>query len=261
MAVSVTPEQLTIAGSASEPDASTLPQCRPRGLGRRTSSGQPRHALDPTGFPPRSATPRTCRQSGSDQGGIPCSHSAMLSTVPAGLLVLFAHLVRSSRLGRCSLRSTTGIRPKCCQTRHYLEREKNVCGGVPAFNHREIDVEFSKWGNGQVTNTGSWTVQPWQTAGNTKTLSPARCLALDALLHLASGLRQLPQLAPGEPVDVLGARRPQFRRREDASEPVALRGQGPTNGKAAEVIVKSFTFTPLDQQTDWAPVSPAQVGG
>jgi hypothetical protein len=141
MAVSVTPEQLTIAGSASEPDASTLPYCRPRGLGRRTSSGQPRHALDPTGFPPRSATPRTCRQSGSDQGGIPCSHSAMLNTVPAGLLVLFAHLVRSSRLGRCSLRSTTGIRPKCCQTRHYLEREKCLRRGAglqPSRDRRRV---------------------------------------------------------------------------------------------------------------------------
>jgi hypothetical protein len=66
-------------------------------------------------------------------------------------------------------------------------------------------------------------------------LSPARRPALDALLHLASGLRHLSLWL--------------------------FAGKAPTNGKVAEVIVKSFTFTPLDQQMDWAPVSPARVGG
>jgi hypothetical protein len=84
-----------------------------------------------------------------------------------------------------------------------------------------------------VTNTGSWTVQPWQTAGSTKTFR---------------------QPAAPPSTHSLGIRTP-------SPSPWLFAGKTPTNGKAAEVIVESFTFTPLDQQMDWAPVSPARVGG
>jgi hypothetical protein len=41
----------------------------------------------------------------------------------------------------------------------------------PAFHNREIDIEFSRWGIADLTESGSHTVQPWETAGNQRTFS------------------------------------------------------------------------------------------
>jgi hypothetical protein len=40
-----------------------------------------------------------------------------------------------------------------------------------AFHNREIDIEFSRWGIADLTESGSHTVQPWETAGNQRTFS------------------------------------------------------------------------------------------
>lgn len=36
----------------------------------------------------------------------------------------------------------------------------------PAYNHREIDFEYAKWGNAADTNNAQYVVQPWDTDGN-----------------------------------------------------------------------------------------------
>jgi hypothetical protein len=104
-------------------------------------------------------------------------------------------------------------------------------------------------------------VQPWQTAGNSKTFrQPAASPSThsftwrpDSVTFRNSRLANAWKYSgPGVPLS--------------GDEKTRLNlwlfeGKAPANGRAAEVIVKSFTFTPLDQQMGWAPVSPARVGG
>jgi hypothetical protein len=40
----------------------------------------------------------------------------------------------------------------------------------PAYNHRELDIEFARWGNAAYAN-GQYTVQPYTTAGNQYTFN------------------------------------------------------------------------------------------
>jgi hypothetical protein len=145
--------------------------------------------------------------------------------------------------------------------------DRNVVLGLftwsddPAFNHREIDIEFSEWGSGQVTNTGSWTVQPWQTDGNSKTFrQPAASNSKHSFTWRPDSVTfRNSRLA--NPWTYSGPDVPSSGDEKTRLNLWLFAGKTPTNGKAAEVIVKSFTFTPLDQQMDWAPVSPARVGG
>jgi hypothetical protein len=40
----------------------------------------------------------------------------------------------------------------------------------PAYNHRELDIEFARWGNAAYAN-GQYTVQPYTTPGNQSTFN------------------------------------------------------------------------------------------
>jgi hypothetical protein len=50
--------------------------------------------------------------------------------------------------------------------------DKNVVLGLftwnddPAYNHREIDIEFARWGNGSDLTNAQYVVQPYDLAGN-----------------------------------------------------------------------------------------------
>jgi hypothetical protein len=115
----------------------------------------------------------------------------------------------------------------------------------PAHSHREIDIEFSRWGDAADLTNGQYVVQPYDRAGNLQRVSQAvvgSCTQSfdwqpDAVTFAASSATPSTWTYSGPDVPPSG------------SEHVRInlwlyRGAPPTNGANVELIVKSFTFTP-----------------
>lgn len=55
----------------------------------------------------------------------------------------------------------------------------------PAYHHRELDIEFARWGNAADPTNGQFVVQPYDHTGNLVRITQAAGAApLDAKLHL-----------------------------------------------------------------------------
>jgi len=119
----------------------------------------------------------------------------------------------------------------------------------PAYNHREIDFEYAKWGNASDPNNAQYVVQPWDNEGNEHrweqavfdvsithsfTWSPTEVVfrsttASGALLHEWT--------YSGPDVPQAGG--------ENARMNLWLfRGAAPQNGLPVTVVLESFTHTP-----------------
>ncbi|MEO6295327.1 MAG: glycoside hydrolase family 16 protein [Candidatus Limnocylindria bacterium] len=119
----------------------------------------------------------------------------------------------------------------------------------PAYAHREIDIEYARWGNAADPTNAQYAVQPWdspdhdyrwtQGQGLTNTIhsftwAPGQ---VDFLSTTSDGLPIASYTYPGADVPVPGGENPRINL-------WLFRGAAPTNGQPAVVIFDSFRFTP-----------------
>ncbi len=124
----------------------------------------------------------------------------------------------------------------------------------PDYSHREIDIEFSRWG--EVTgDNAQFVVQPWSTAGNrhrfNMTLQANRSIhSFDwnaARIQFSSIQGDVPTPAPGSLIEswqYTGADIPPEGATNTRLNLWLLNGNPPSDGQEVEVIVESFEFVP-----------------
>jgi hypothetical protein len=117
----------------------------------------------------------------------------------------------------------------------------------PAYHHRELDVEYSRWGNAADTTNGQYVVQPYDHAGNRVRMTVAAGAAPTthgftwgtAAIDFFSDRSSLPTWRYAGP-DV-----PQAGSESARINLWLFRGAAPTNGRSVELVIRSFAFTPL----------------
>ncbi len=121
----------------------------------------------------------------------------------------------------------------------------------PADNHREIDLEFARWGNAADPTNAQYVVQPYETPGNLKRfVQPGVARSTHAFRWAADRIFfksvQGPILNPSDPALTIGT---WTYRGGDIPSPGnentrmnlwLMQGQAPATGKGAEVIIRSF---------------------
>lgn len=118
---------------------------------------------------------------------------------------------------------------------------------APAENHRELDIEFARWGS--ATNVpGQYVVQPWDVAANIHRFDwPTGILDSSHWFRWAPGRVDFASEVPGATlrswtgtnlVPTPGDERPRLNL-------WLMGGKRPANGSPLEIVVRSFTFTPL----------------
>jgi hypothetical protein len=115
----------------------------------------------------------------------------------------------------------------------------------PAYANRELDIEFSRWGNAAEPTNAQYVVQPYDAGGHLQRITqPAAASSAHSFDWRAGAVTFSSTTATpsfwtysGSDVPPLGA--------EHARMNLWLyRGSPPTNGKALEVVVRRFSFTP-----------------
>lgn len=117
----------------------------------------------------------------------------------------------------------------------------------PAYNHREIDIEFARWSYETDPTNGQFVVQPYSTDGNLlRTIQPAGVTTSthaftwrQSSVDFASTSAQPLTWTYGGP-DV-----PQPGGENARMNLWQFRGQGPSDGQPIEIVITDFTFTPL----------------
>jgi hypothetical protein len=125
----------------------------------------------------------------------------------------------------------------------------------PAYNHRELDIEFARWGNAAYANS-QYTVQPYTVPGNQATFTQPAGIPLSThSLTWAPGSAAFASVRGHNPA----ATEPGLRianRTFTEGVPVAggenarmnlwlFEGSAPTNRKDVEIVVSGFEFVPL----------------
>jgi hypothetical protein len=118
----------------------------------------------------------------------------------------------------------------------------------PAYAHREIDVEFARWGNAADPTNGQYVVQPWDApdhdhrwtqptglAGTVHsfTWSPGR---VDFRSQRADGAELASYSYSGSDDPIPGGENPRINH-------WLFRGSAPTDGQPVEIVFDSFTHT------------------
>ena len=117
-------------------------------------------------------------------------------------------------------------------------------GDDPAHHHREMDIEFARWGDSADPTNGQYVVQPYDHEGNLQRIvQPAVASSAHSFDWQPDALTFRSSSAAPFSWTYAGADRP-----EPGSEQVRInlwlyRGAPPTNGANVEIIVKSFIFT------------------
>jgi hypothetical protein len=115
----------------------------------------------------------------------------------------------------------------------------------PAFNNRELDIEFSRWGDAADLSNGRYVVQPYDRSGNIQRIvqrpAPSSVQSFD---WQASNVTFASSTAAPSSWTYTGPDVPQ-----PASAHVRLNlwldhGAPPLNGNTVEVVVRRFTFEP-----------------
>jgi hypothetical protein len=116
----------------------------------------------------------------------------------------------------------------------------------PQYAHRELDIEFARWGNAADPTNGQYVVQPYDSPGHLTriTQSGAATSTQSFTWSRSSVAFSSPSATPsswvfsGSGVPLAGG--------EHAHMNLWLfQGQAPTDGQEVEVVVKAFSFTPL----------------
>jgi hypothetical protein len=116
-----------------------------------------------------------------------------------------------------------------------------------AFNHRELDVEFSRWGNAADPANGQYVVQPYSTTGNLLRITqPAGVTSsTHAFTWGVSTVAFSSTSAAPASWTYSGPDVPQPGGENARINLWLFRGQPPSNGQPIEIVVTDFTFTPL----------------
>jgi len=115
----------------------------------------------------------------------------------------------------------------------------------PAFNNREIDIEFSRWANPRNRTNAQFVVQPYQRAGHRRRIS---LRSLVSSTHSFDWRRTAVSFASTSAVPSTWTYA-DLDVPEPGSENVRMnlwlyRGASPLNDQSVEVVVKSFKFKP-----------------
>jgi hypothetical protein len=117
----------------------------------------------------------------------------------------------------------------------------------PAYNHREIDIEFARWGNAADPTNAQYVVQPYTTASNLKRFwQPATAPSVHSFAWASKSVTFASAAATGQSIA--------SRRYSGKSVPrpgaertrINLWLQGgvpPVDGSEVEVVLSGFTFT------------------
>ena len=115
----------------------------------------------------------------------------------------------------------------------------------PAYNNREIDIEFSRWADADDQTNGQYVVQPYVRNGNLRRISQR---PLASSTHSFDWRRAAVRFSSSSAAPSTWTYRgPDIPRSGSEHARINLwlfRGAFPTNGRSAEVIVKSFKFKP-----------------
>jgi hypothetical protein len=117
----------------------------------------------------------------------------------------------------------------------------------PAYNHREIDIEFSRWGNAADPTNGQFVVQPYSTSGNLQRITQPGGVTTSSQTFTwgPSSVAFASSAASPSSWTYTGSDVPQPGGENARMNLWLFRGQPPMNGAAVEVVITSFSFTPL----------------
>lgn len=142
---------------------------------------------------------------------------------------------------------------------------------APAYNYREIDIEFSRWGI-EANENAQYVVQPYDTAGNMERFNAA--LAGDASTHIVNwGADSVHfssfqgSASPPNPPDEIWA----WAYAGDDAPPAGMEsarinlwlyeGNAPSDGLGAEVVIESFSYTFDHLKINFQPSGAEMPGG
>ncbi len=131
--------------------------------------------------------------------------------------------------------------------------DPNVVAGLftwnddPAYHHREIDVEFARWGNATDPTAGQYVVQPYDRAGNLRRfVQPATSASVHSFTWASKSVSFTSATAAGQ---TIASWRHTSR---DVPRPGGERvhinlwldgGSPPLDGAETEIVISSFSFT------------------
>lgn len=121
----------------------------------------------------------------------------------------------------------------------------------PAYAHREIDIEWARWGNASDPTNAQYVVQPYDAAGHE--LRFAQPASVARSIH---SFTWSPDAVTFSSRDAAGTWSNAWSFNDAAAVPVPggenprinlwlFRGAAPTDGQPVEVIIESFSHTPL----------------
>lgn len=117
----------------------------------------------------------------------------------------------------------------------------------PAENHREIDIEFAKWGSASDPNDAQFVVQPYDHLGNEhRFVRPAADTQTTLSFTWAEDKVSFSAVSGGDPYvwTYTGLDIPEPGGENPRINLWLFRGAAPTNGQNVEVVFESFAFTP-----------------
>jgi hypothetical protein len=116
----------------------------------------------------------------------------------------------------------------------------------PADNHRELDVEFSRWGNAADPTNGQFVVQPYSTNGNLLRITQPSGVtsSTQSFTWGVSSVAFASSAATPSSWTYTGPDVPQPGGENARMNLWLSRGAAPSNGATVEVVITDFTFTP-----------------
>jgi hypothetical protein len=130
--------------------------------------------------------------------------------------------------------------------------DRNVVLGLftwndaPDYNHRELDVEFARWGNAADPTNGQFVVQPYDGPGNLQRITLAAGAA-PSTHGFTWGTDRVDFFSPSASPSgwsYTGPDVPQPGGENARMNLWLFRGAAPSDGRSVEVVIRSFTFTP-----------------
>lgn len=116
----------------------------------------------------------------------------------------------------------------------------------PAYNHREIDVEFSRWGDATDPTAGQYVVQPYDRAGNlTRFVQPVTGASTHAFTWARKSVLFASNTAAGATIAGWRYSGPDVPRPGGERTHINLwlrGGAAPVDGAEVEVVITSFSF-------------------
>jgi hypothetical protein len=115
----------------------------------------------------------------------------------------------------------------------------------PSFAHRELDVEFARWGNASDPTNGQYVVQPYDATGHLVRITQSAVASSSVSFHWRAGSVAFASSSAtpaswtytGSDVPIPGDEVPHLNL-------WLYRGSAPANGQPVEIVVRGFTFTP-----------------